>query len=73
MTRNQDGRTPPKLEAIPGGKSNSHGTVPDPVADDDEIRAAKVAEARIKILNGYYARGDVQKQLAERLIYALGS
>jgi hypothetical protein len=37
----------------------------------DGIRKGKVSEARLKILNGYYERRDIQLRLAERLILEL--
>lgn len=40
---------------------------------DPEIRPEKVAEARLKILNGYYGRRDIQRKLAERLLVELGA
>ena len=57
----------PPLTAIPGGLDPD-----DMPVEEGDLRASKVAEARLKILNGYYARADVQKELCERLIYALG-
>jgi len=55
------------------GHGRDHGTSPVSESEAEGIRQAKIAEVRIKILNGYYARRDIQTQLAERLILELGA
>jgi hypothetical protein len=42
-------------------------------SDEVAVRPTKIAEARLKILNDYYSRRDIQLVLAERLILELGA
>jgi len=79
--RIEGGRPRPDLRAVPGGKRRPESA--EAPGDRDEItaeapdagavRPAKVAEARIKILNDYYSRRDIQRRLAERLVLELGA
>ena len=70
---------PPNLRVIRGGKRcegkgdcrSDRVQISGDEAADDPVRPGKVAEARLKILNGYYARRDIQMRLAERLILEL--
>lgn len=77
-----DMRQPPRLRAVEGKKrdQSAEETPRDRVeigADEHDgeadVRPAKVAEARIKIMNDYYSRRDIQLELAERLILELGA
>jgi hypothetical protein len=69
----EPGSTGPNLVLVERA-SEPHATPEGESAEAEEgHRAQKVAEARIKILNGYYARSDVQRELAERLIFELGA
>lgn len=64
---------PAELHLVDGLRTGERHDGEDDEASSEASRAHKVAEARIKILNGYYSRSDVQKELAERLIFELGA
>jgi len=67
--RGRDDVDAPDEELEAGGGADVHGA---DEPGDPEVRPEKVAEARLKILNGYYGRRDIQRKLAERLILELG-
>jgi hypothetical protein len=71
----------PELEAVRGPRverespaepSDALDLGGDAAHDEIVVRPAKVAEARLKILNDYYSRRDIQLALAERLMLELG-
>ena len=55
------GSRAPKLSVVDGRGREAEAN---PVSESEAegIRQAKIAEVRIKILNGYYARRDIQTQ-----------
>ncbi len=78
IERIRPGAAPPKLEAVAGRETKRPASAPPEDRVDlgtpeapDGVRWAKVSEARLKIMNGYYARRDIQMRLAERLILEL--
>lgn len=73
--RSVRGRTPERDDVDPADAPDLQATDGGDAVDaaaDPEVRPEKVAEARLKILNGYYGRRDIQRKLAERLILELG-
>ncbi len=71
MSTEHDTASGDELRVVPGGAPLPESE--ENRSDEDGVRARKVAEARLKIMNAYYLREDVRRELAERLILALGS